>query len=90
MQIPSAFTSGLQGFQRASDNISVASNDIARQPVIQQEREAAIAQGEAPKQEPNVTDALVEQVENLNYAEANVKSIQAASDTIGTLLDIKV
>lgn len=91
--LSSAFNSGLQGLQNASDGITEASSNIAR---AQTEREdverpePAPETREAQSQPVNVTEELVNlRVEQFN-AQANTRSIQTADEVLGTLIDVRV
>jgi flagellar hook-associated protein FlgK len=79
MQIDSAFTTGLQGYQRAEQRVGQASEAIANG--------ASRESGAAPVE---ITDELI----NLKLGEleagASAKVIQTASDMLGSLIDIRV
>ncbi len=102
MDIQSALSSGLQGFQRASAGVTEATVNINRETVNEQrvrnaERsadadtaaQAAQAQ-QASSQPPDRLQSLVQlNTEALN-AEANVRSIRTADEMLGTLIDVTV
>lgn len=100
MDIQSAFTSGLQGYQRASAGVTDATRDINRQTTAnrQLETEQAVAQAQSAQQprpvqstEPApLTDSLVRLTSEERNAQANVRSIQTADDVLGTVIDIRV
>lgn len=101
MEIQSAFNAGLQGFQRASAGISEATTDINRQTSANREQVAAaetdVRQAEAPEQSratqpqaPSVEQSLVQLTNESRNAEANVRSIQAADQALGTIIDVRV
>lgn len=97
MELQSAFTSGLQGLQRASNGISEASVNINREAVNQQralnaQQSNAIAQQPEPAPAQPKTPALEQSLVQLTteslYAEANVRSIKTADEVLGTLIDV--
>lgn len=101
MEIQSAFNAGVQGFQRASAGVTEATVDINRQTSANREQVAAaetdVRQAEAPEQNrptqpqaPSVEQSLVQLTNESRNAEANVRSIQAADDALGTIIDVRV
>lgn len=102
MEIQSAFASGLQGYQRASAGVTEATVDINRQTQTsrQTETEQAVRETDASQQQRSlqaateqprsVTDSLVKLNTEEANAEANVRSIQAADEVLGTVIDIRV
>ena len=81
MQIDSAFTTGLQGYQRAEQRVGQASEAIAS--VNGASRES----GAAPVE---ITDELINLKLGDLEAGASAKVIQTASDMLGSLNDIRV
>ncbi len=79
MVIDSAFSNGLAGIQAGRTALAQNAFDIARAPVAAQN-------GETDK----LVDALVDSRQNLVQVQASAKVVQAASDTLGTLLDVTV
>ena len=98
MDIQSAFTSGLQGYQRASAGVTDATRDINRQTTANRQLETEQAQAQSAQQprpvqstEPApLTDSLVRLTSEERNAQANVRSIQTADDVLGTVIDIRV
>tara|TARA_R110002126_G_scaffold43555_19_gene124931 strand:+ start:5249 stop:5554 length:306 start_codon:yes stop_codon:yes gene_type:complete len=101
MEIQSAFNAGLQGFQRASNGITEATTNINRQTSANREQVAAaeedVRQAQAPEQTrpsqaqaPSVEQSLVQLNSESRNAEANVRSIQAADEALGTIIDVRV
>lgn len=102
MEIQSAFASGLQGYQRASAGVTEATVDINRQTQRsrQTETEQAVRETDASQQQRSlqataeqprsVTNSLVKLNTEEANAEANVRSIQAADEVLGTVIDIRV
>lgn len=80
----SAFQSGVEGFQRASNGVSEAASNIASRTASEAARD-----GNAPVAGPNtsLTDDLIALNVNEIAAQASAKVIQTANDTIGTLID---
>ncbi len=97
MEIQSAYASGLQGLQRASNGITEATVNINRETINQQrvqnaqDRNAVAQQPEpsvaAPKT-PALEQSLVQLATESVYAEANVRSIKSADEMLGTLIDV--
>jgi len=91
MEIGSAFSSGLQGYQRASGQITEESANIARQtlaedtaapveePVVQQQQQAK-----------SLESSVVNLTSELNNAQANVRSVETADEVLGSIIDIRV
>lgn len=97
MELQSAYSSGLQGLQRASNGITEASVNINREAVNQQralnaQQSNAIAQQPEPTAAQPKTPALEQSLVQLTtesvYAEANVRSIKTADEVLGTLIDV--
>jgi len=89
MEIKSAFNSGVEGFNNATQAASEAAANIARETT--QPNETAELASPAPQAEPvNLTEEVV----NLRVAEvqaqASANAIQTADETLGTLLDVTV
>lgn len=101
MEIQSAFNAGLQGFQRASAGVTEATVNINRQTTANRDQVAAaetdVRQADAPEQNrptqsqpPSVEQSLVQLTNESRTAEANVRSIQAADEALGTIIDVRV
>jgi len=104
MAISPALNSGVQGFQRASAEISESTRNINRAAQeqqaqqnnqIDQEQNLEAARTDEvitqPAQPPaKIDEALVNlKVEQFN-AQANVSTIQTADEVLGTLIDVRV
>ena len=97
MEIQSAYASGLQGLQRASNGITEATVNVNRETINQQrvqnaqDRNAVAQQPEpavaAPKT-PALEQSLVQLATESVYAEANVRSMKSADEMLGTLIDV--
>ncbi len=99
MEIQSAFNSGVQGFQKATEDANKAASDIANQTtssrraeeqfktedVVSAETKVAIV----PEQPVELTEAIV----NLKVAEfqskASAEVIKTADETLGSLIDVR-
>lgn len=99
MEIQSAFNAGLQGFQRASAGVTEATVDINRQTNANQQQtnaaEAEMRQAQTPaqaseRQVPSVAQSLVQLTSEARNAEANARSMQAADEALGTIIDVRV
>ncbi len=97
MEIQSAFASGLQGLQRASNGITEASVNINRDAVNQQraqnaqESRAATARPEpvvTAEKTPALAQSLVQLASESVYAESNVRTIKSADEMLGTIIDV--
>ncbi|MBL1377492.1 flagellar biosynthesis protein FlgE [Zobellella iuensis] len=95
MNIQSAFSAGLQGYQRAADGVTEASVNISRQNLNQ----VANRSDSAPEVNPDqfvdasqqpVTDSLIQLKLDELHAQANANSIRTADEVLGTLIDIRV
>ena len=95
MEIQSAFTSGVQGFQNATEKSNQAAADIAASTLASEENAALTLEQniEAPKPQPP-SPSLTESAVDLKVAEYQAKSsvevIKTADETLGTLLDVRV
>jgi flagellar hook protein FlgE len=102
MELQSAFSSGLQGLQRASNGITEATVNINRETANEQrvrnaQDTASVEQSNQQKpalvaesSKPSLEQSLVKLVTEQNYAEANVKSIKTADEVLGSVIDIRV
>ncbi|SEF79462.1 hypothetical protein [Marinobacterium lutimaris] len=79
MNTISAFNSGVQAFQTASNQIEQSAQNIAQQTT-----------GLASDAAPSLEESLISQTEAKTYALAGVKVVQSADEVLGTLLDISV
>jgi hypothetical protein len=98
MELQSAYTSGLQGLQRASNGITEATVNINREAVNQQRalnaQQSNAATQQAQQMEPvtpqpkSLEQSLVQLTTESLYADANVRSIKTADEMLGTLIDV--
>ena len=96
MEIPSAFNSGVQGFQNAKATADQAASDIVENTTASAEQQDTLSSsGEvntevttSNSQLPDLNQAIV----NLKVAEFQAKAstevIKSADDSLGTLLDV--
>jgi len=99
MEIQSAFNSGVQGFQKATEDASKAAADIASQTAVNdqqqqdfQSEESALASNTTPepvKEPVNLTQSVVELKVAEVQAKASAEVIQTADETLGTLVDVR-
>jgi len=82
MQIGNALNIGVQGFQEAQSRLSQAAQDIASQSV----QDSSVEGVDTNDLTTSLVDLKVAEID----AKANAKTIQTASDVLGTLLDIEV
>lgn len=103
MEIQSAFASGMQGIQRASNGIAEASSAINKQTLTRDniERQTAetqvqnienrqLEQAATAQTAPSVNQSLVQLTEQSRNAEANVRSVQTADQMLGSIIDVRV
>ncbi len=79
MEIGNAFSNGLAGIEVGRQGLAQNAFDIARAPVAAQNGEPDV-----------VVESLIESKLNLTQVQASAKVVQAASNTIGSILDITV
>ncbi|ADZ90518.1 hypothetical protein [Marinomonas mediterranea] len=80
MQInSSAFSNSLTGLQRSQSNLDNASSKVAN-----------AANPDTTNSSKNIQDGLIEATTSELEAQANVKVLEAANNTIGSLIDITV
>lgn len=98
MEIQSAFNSGVQGFQRATETANQAAADIVANTTV---AETTVAQqtdtvSQAPvsldnsneRQIPELNQSIVDLKVAEYQAKASVEVIKTADDSLGTLLDV--
>ncbi|ABX49601.1 MULTISPECIES: hypothetical protein [Shewanella] len=87
MQIQSAYSSGLQGLQSAQSGLTQATIDVAKPTQTQSATPAEPARDVA---QPDKTSALLAANESLRQGEASTEVIETDSETIGSIINIKV
>jgi hypothetical protein len=89
MEISSAFTSGFQGFQRASDAVTEATVNINQQ-TAQSSNQRALETPVEPSTGPSIEQSLVTLSNEQINAEANMKSVKTADEMLGSIIDLRV
>ncbi len=96
MEIQSAFNSGVQGFQKASEDANKAAEDIARSTThsfeesSQSQEVETSSSGTTSDKEPNLTQSLVDLKVAENQAKSSANVIRTADETLGSILDVTV
>ena len=98
MDIHSAFSSGIQGFQKANEDASKAASDIAASTaastqVVNDNNQATepMLQNQNQNQiQPNLTQSVVDLKVAEYQAKGSVEVIKTADEALGTLLDVRV
>lgn len=98
MEIGSAFSSGLQGFQQASGQITEETININRQAQQQQQRALSTETEQTSERQANATQQQAKSLESSvvslsvesNNAQANVRAIETADEVLGSIIDIRV
>ncbi|MFT4925529.1 MAG: hypothetical protein ACI8WB_001622 [Phenylobacterium sp.] len=94
MEIGSAFSSGLQGFQQASGQLTEETININRQAAQQQ----SLAEGQQPGAEPQAVQPQAQSLESSivglttasNNAQASARAIETADEVLGSIIDVRV
>ena len=81
-----AFQVGEAALGRTTQELAQTSHNIATQPVQQPQAETF---QDAAQPKPALTQELVQLTVEQHQGQAAAKVVQAASDTVGTLVDIK-
>lgn len=94
MEIQSALSSGIQGFQRAEDRANSAAEDIAAQVAesraAQEQLQSKTVTPLASPEPNNLTQSLVELKVAEVQAGASAEVIKTADENLGTLIDVRV
>ncbi|ABE55060.1 conserved hypothetical methyl-accepting chemotaxis protein [Shewanella denitrificans OS217] len=94
MQIQSAHASGLQGLSSAQSGLAQATTAVAApeqpKPAQAQATQDTVTLSANATAQTDKTSALVSAVQSEQQGEASVKVIEAANETIGSLIDIEV
>lgn len=87
MQIPSGYSSGVQGLQNAQSGLTQATVDVAKPtpPQASEPAEPTRAVEQADK-----TQALLSANESLRQGEAAAQVVEAESETVGSIINIQV
>lgn len=92
MQIQSAYASGVQGLNSAQSGLAQATTAVAapEQPKPAQATQDTVTLSANAVSQTDKTSALVSAIESEQQGEASVKVIEAASETVGSIIDIEV
>jgi len=89
MEIQSAFNSGVQGLQRATEDADQAAADIVAETTAAQEADVVSRAPESNEQTvPDLNQSLVDLKVAEHQAKASTEVIKTADDSLGTLLDV--
>lgn len=88
MEIQSAFASGVQGFQNATEKANQAAEDIVASTAASEEN-ASLTLAK-PTTTPNLNESIVELKVAEYQAKSSAEVIKTADETLGTLLDVRV
>lgn len=87
MEIPSAFASGVQGFQNATETANQAAIDIVASTVLEPETPT---NNTFNNSSPNLTEAIVDLKVAEYQGKASAEVIKTADEMLGTLIDVSV
>lgn len=94
MEIQSALSSGVQGFQKANEDASKAASNIAATTAVSSQVITDNEKVNEPKLQTQTQPNLTQSVVDLKVAEYQAKNsvavIKTADETLGTLLDVRV
>ncbi|MCE2594748.1 hypothetical protein K6Y31_07955 [Motilimonas cestriensis] len=100
MNIQSAFSIGVEGFQRAQQQVTQSASNIAQQTIdsanangnagIVQDAQTSATLLPADRTQQSVVTELVNLTVAEHQAKASAKTISAADEMIGSIIDIKV
>lgn len=94
MDIQSAFNSGVQGFQKATEDANKAASNIVSNTVVDAQAVNESKQAAEPKLQTQTQPNLTQSVVDLKVAEYQAKGsaevIKTADEALGTLLDVRV
>ena len=89
MQVNSAMQSGLAGIQSAQSGITQATTEVAKPTQTSQAVEEGKEQ-QGLQSGDDKTSALIAAKESENQGKASAEVVEAADETLGTVIDIKV
>lgn len=91
MEIQSAFSSGVQGFQQATQDASKAASNIAVNTLPTAKTEQLSGElNSSTNQVPDLTESIVDLKVAEYQAKSSVEVIKTADEMLGTLLDVRV
>jgi flagellar hook protein FlgE len=92
MEIGSSFTSGVNGFSQASNQITEETININRQ-AQQALAQDPNAEDQVAQQAPpakSLESSVVNLTSQLSNAQANVKAIETADEVLGSIIDVRI
>ncbi len=92
MALTPALTTGAQGIQGGMQKLQQTASDVARLNLEPRPGEAGQRVDEAVSAErasPGLEQSLVGQIEASHLVKSNARTVEVASETLGTLLDLK-
>ncbi|MCH8553104.1 MAG: hypothetical protein LAT62_14295 [Natronospirillum sp.] len=92
MAITSALNIGAQGIQGGMQRLQGHASDVARLNIDSQQGLQPAADGVdalSERQRPSLPSSMVGQIEASHLVKSNARTVEVASDTLGTLLDVK-
>ncbi len=96
MEIQSAFNSGVQGLQKANEEVTESAREIARETLASEQNEppSSSSTTSSLKAAETATSGLTDAIVNLKVAEVQARAstdvIKTADENLGTLLDVRV
>ncbi|MCT8986726.1 chemotaxis protein [Shewanella phaeophyticola] len=94
MQVQSAYASGMQGLQSAQQGLAQATTAVAipdqQKPAVSASTQDTVTLSSQAMSQSDQTSALIDATQSVNQAQASTKVIEAASETVGSLIDIEV
>lgn len=94
MQVQSAYASGMQGLQSAQQGLAQATTAVAtpdqQKPAVSASTQDTVTLSSQAVSQSDQTSALIDATQLVNQAQASTKVIEAASETVGSLIDIEV
>lgn len=90
MEIQSAFNTGLQGLEKANEQVNKAASDIAASTAYDYTQKIENDSITQSAQQPDLTKSIVDLKVAEYQAKSSVEVIKTADETLGTLLDVRV
>lgn len=95
MEIQSSFNTGVQGFQKATEDLTQAAIDIASNTIVDSQS-AQVNVQQTPIQNinkqtsPTLTDSVIDLKVAEYQAKNSIEVVKTADENLGTLLDVRV
>lgn len=90
MEIQSAFNTGLQGLEKANEQVNKAASDIAASTAYDSTQKSEKQAITETTQQPDLTQSIVDLKVAEHQAKGSIEVIKTADETLGTLLDVRV